>query len=213
MIPRAEARSFLESPPMHRLVLASDNPGKLREFTALLAPLDLEVVAQRALGIAPAEEPHVTFLENALAKARHAAAAAGLPALADDSGVCCPALGGAPGVRSARFAGMPGDDAANNDELLRRLEGAADRSAHYVCVLVAVRAADDPEPVVADARWSGQILQAPRGRGGFGYDPLFWLPTMRCTAAELAPEAKNRLSHRGQAMAELERKLRAYWAA
>jgi XTP/dITP diphosphohydrolase len=196
---------------MQRLVLASDNPGKLREFAALLAPLELEVVAQRALGIAPAQEPHATFLENALAKARHAAEASGLPALADDSGVCCPALGGAPGVRSARFAGKPGDDAANNAELLRHLTGVGDRRAHYVCVLVAVRDAGDPEPVVADGRWFGQILEAPRGSGGFGYDPLFWLPDMGCTAAELAPDTKNRLSHRGRAMADLEGKLRACW--
>lgn len=192
-----------------RLVLASSNAGKLREFRALLAPLAFEVVSQGELGVAAAAEPHTTFIENALAKARHAAAVSGLPALADDSGLCCAALAGAPGVRSARFAGENATDEQNNAALLRKLAGAADRRGHYVCVLVALRSADDPEPVIADARWHGEIVAAARGANGFGYDPHFLLPELRCTAAELAPEHKNRVSHRGQAMAELARKLAA----
>ena len=194
---------------MQRLVLASDNAGKLREFRALLAPLAFEVIAQGELGIAPAPEPHPTFIENALAKARHAAAASGLPALADDSGLCCVALGGAPGVRSARFAGEPGDDQRNNDELLRQLQGAGERRAHYVCVLVLARAADDPEPLIAEGRWHGSIARAPRGGGGFGYDPLFEpLDGGGRSAAELDAEEKNRVSHRGRALRELVRRLR-----
>lgn len=197
---------------MLRLVLASDNPGKLREFGALLAPLAIEVVPQGALGIAPADEPHLTFVENALAKARHASAASGLPALADDSGLCCAALGGAPGVRSARFAGPAATDADNNAELLRRLAGATDRSAHYTCVLVALRRADDPEPVIAHGYWFGRIIDDARGTNGFGYDPLFLLPELGVTAAELDPEHKNRISHRALAFAELSSALRARWA-
>jgi XTP/dITP diphosphohydrolase len=195
---------------VQRLVLASDNAGKLREFRALLAPLSFEVVAQGELGIGAAPEPHPTFMENALAKARHAAAASGLPALADDSGLCCVALGGAPGVRSARFAGEPGDDERNNVELLRRLAGVDDRRAHYVCVLVLTRTAADPEPVLAEGRWYGLIAAAPRGSGGFGYDPLFEpLDCAGRSAAELASEEKNRISHRARALRELVDRLRA----
>jgi XTP/dITP diphosphohydrolase len=193
-----------------RVVLASSNVGKLREFAALLAVLDLEVIAQSELDIAAAAEPHLTFLENALAKARHASKFSGLPALADDSGLCVSALKGAPGVHSARFAGPTADDAANNAELLRRLQDHGDRRAHYTCVLVAVASADDPEPLVADAHWQGEILQSPRGAGGFGYDPLFFVPERGCTAAELPAEEKNRISHRGQALRELVRRL-AVW--
>ncbi len=196
---------------MRRLVLASDNPGKLREFDALLAPSGIEVIAQGALGIRAAAEPHATFVENALAKARHAAAASGLAALADDSGLCCAALDGEPGVRSARFAGEAATDADNNRKLLLRLAGVADRRAHYTCVLVAVRSAHDPEPLIAEARWHGEVIDAPRGANGFGYDPLFWLPDLGCTAAELAPEQKNRISHRALALAELARKLKVCW--
>lgn len=192
---------------MRRLVLASGNAGKLREFRALLAPLQIEVISQAELAIEPAEEPYATFVENALTKARHAAAASGLPALADDSGLSCPALGGLPGVRSARFAGDGASDADNNAELLRRLKGAADRSGHYTCVLVALCSADDPEPVIAEGRWQGEIVDVPRGSHGFGYDPHFLLPDLGLTAAELEPEHKNRISHRGLAMAELVRKL------
>jgi XTP/dITP diphosphohydrolase len=193
-----------------RVVLASSNAGKLREFSDLLAGLDFDVVAQGDLGIESADEPHLTFRENALAKARHASECSGLPALADDSGLCVAALQGAPGVRSARFAGPTADDAANNAELLRRLRDHRDRRAHYTCVLVAVASADDPEPLVADARWPGEILQSPRGSGGFGYDPLFLVPERGCTAAELSAEDKNRISHRGLALRELVRQLAAW---
>lgn len=196
---------------MRRLVLASDNPGKLREFAALLAPLGIEVLPQRCLGVAAADEPHVTFLENALAKARHASASTGLPALADDSGLCCAALDGLPGVRSARFAGRGAGDAANNAALVRALAPHADRRAHYTCVLVAVRGASDPEPLVTDARWAGEVIEAPRGAFGFGYDPHFWLPDRGCTAAELPPEVKNRISHRALAMREMARRLALDW--
>ncbi|MCS6945373.1 MAG: RdgB/HAM1 family non-canonical purine NTP pyrophosphatase [Sutterellaceae bacterium] len=194
-----------------RLVIASNNAGKLRELQALLAPAGVEVIAQAALGIAGAEEPHRTFVENALAKARHAARASGLPALADDSGLCCVALGGAPGVRSARFAGEGASDADNNAELVRRLAPYADRRAHYVCVLVALAHADDPEPLLAEARWYGTIVDEPRGHGGFGYDPHFFLPQLGQTAAQLAPAHKNAISHRGQALAALREKLRNHW--
>ena len=196
---------------MKRLVLASGNAGKLREFRELLAPLSVEVISQAELAIATAEEPFATFIENALAKARHASAASGLPALADDSGLSCPALGGAPGVRSARFAGVDATDAQNNAHLLRQLDGHADRSGHYTCVLVAVRAADDPEPLIAEARWYGRILKAPRGDGGFGYDPYFLIPELDRTAAELTTEHKNRISHRGQAMALLAEQIAERW--
>lgn len=196
---------------MRRLVLASDNPGKLREFRALLTPLAIEIVAQRELGVTPADEPHETFVENALAKARHASRQTRLPALADDSGLCCVALQGAPGVRSARFAGDGASDADNNAELVRRLAATADRRAHYTCVLVALRMHDDPEPLITDARWHGKIVAAPRGANGFGYDPHFWLPELGSTAAELDPAHKNRISHRGLAMAEMARRLAHAW--
>ena len=196
---------------MKRLVLASGNAGKLREFRALLAPLSLQVISQAELAIAPAEEPHPTFIENALAKARHASAASGLPALADDSGLSCVALDGAPGVRSARFAGEHASDADNNAALLRALAPHADRRGHYTCVLVALRAPDDPEPVIAEAHWHGEIVQVPRGAHGFGYDPHFLLPDLGLTAAELAPAHKNRISHRGLAMADLAQRLAARW--
>jgi XTP/dITP diphosphohydrolase len=190
---------------MRRLVLASSNPGKVREIRALLDPLGIEVLLQSALGIADAEEPHETFLENALAKARHASRAAGLPALADDSGLCVDALGGAPGVHSAYFAGKEGDretrDARNNQKLLASLGN--ERAAHYRCVIVLVRAADDPQPLVAEGRWHGEIARTPLGVNGFGYDPYFYVPALGRTAAELDPAHKNRVSHRGQALARL----------
>jgi XTP/dITP diphosphohydrolase len=194
-----------------RIVLASGNAGKLREFQALVAPLGIELISQKALGVSDAEEPFFSFLENALAKARHASAATGLPALADDSGICVRALGGAPGVHSARYAAMAGgehSDAANNARLLLELARHQDRAACYVCVLVLVRHVNDPYPLVADARWDGQVIEAPRGEGGFGYDPHFWLPEEGMTAAELAPERKNALSHRGRAMRQLLERLR-----
>ena len=176
--------------PLRRLVLASNNGGKLREFRRLLAPLAIDVVAQGELGIPEADEPHVTFVENALAKARHASALAQLPALADDSGVCVSALGGAPGVQSARYAGEPKSDARNNAALVAALAGVADRRAHYSCVLVLVRHADDPEPIITEGRWHGTIIDAPRGAGGFGYDPHFLDPESGLTAAELPLETR-----------------------
>jgi XTP/dITP diphosphohydrolase len=186
-----------------RLVLASGNAGKLREFHRLLAPLGIDVVAQSALGIAETDEPHVTFVENALAKARHASAHAKLPALADDSGICVRALAGAPGVQSARYAGEPKSDARNNAKLVAALAGVADRRAHYACVLTLVRHERDPEPIIAEGAWHGTVIDAPRGAGGFGYDPHFLDAATGLTAAELPLERKNELSHRGQAMRAL----------
>jgi len=197
---------------LEKLVLASSNPGKQREIGALLAPLGIEVVPQAALGIAEAEEPHETFLENALAKARHASRASGLPALGDDSGLCVDALGGEPGVHSAYYAGRQGSreqrDAANNAKLLAALSNKADRRAHFACVMVLMRHADDPQPLVAEGNWHGEIGRAARGANGFGYDPLFVLPGRGCSSAELLAEEKNRISHRGQALARLLDRLR-----
>ena len=190
------------------LVLASNNSGKLNEFNAMLAPIGFDVHAQREFNVPEAEEPHPTFIENALAKARHAARLTGLPALADDSGICANALGGAPGVLSARYAGEPKSDGRNNEKLIADLAAHADKSAYYYCVLVLVRHADDPQPVIVEGRWDGEIIAAPRGRGGYGYDPYFRLPALDKTAAELAPAEKNRLSHRGQALRILVEKLR-----
>jgi XTP/dITP diphosphohydrolase len=192
-----------------RLVLASGNAGKLREFRRLLTPLAIEVIPQAELGIPEAEEPHVTFVENALAKARHASAHSGLPALADDSGICVRALGGAPGVQSARYAGEPRSDARNNARLIEALQGVADRRAHYACLLVLVHHAADPEPIIAEGDWHGTIVDAARGDGGFGYDPHFLDATTGLTAAELPLERKNTLSHRGRAMRALIAKLLA----
>ncbi len=192
-----------------RLVLASGNEGKLREFRRLLAPLGIEVMPQAELGIPEAPEPHVTFIENALAKARHASAHARLPALADDSGVCVRALGGAPGVQSARYAGEPKSDARNNARLIAELKDVADRRAHYVCLLVLVRHAEDPEPVIAEGAWHGRIIDAPRGEGGFGYDPHFLDEASGLTGAELPLAQKNAISHRGKAMRALLERLRS----
>jgi len=192
-----------------KLVLASGNPGKLREFGQMLAPFDFEVLPQSAFGVPEAEEPHVTFVENAIAKARHAARLTGLPALADDSGLCVSALGGAPGVYSARYGGEPKSDARNNEKLLADLAGVADRRAHYVAVLVLMRHADDPQPIVTEGEWHGRIIDTPRGAGGFGYDPYFLVPDAGLTAAELSHDEKNRRSHRGQALAQLIARLKA----
>jgi len=189
------------------LVLASNNAGKLAEFAQLLAPLGFAIKSQRELDIPEAEEPFGTFVENALAKARHASQLSGLPALADDSGICVPALGGVPGVQSARYAGEPRSDAANNAKLVRDIAAHADKSAYYYCVLVMVRHADDPQPIIADGVWHGQLIEQPRGQGGFGYDPYFFLPSLGKTAAELSAEEKNKLSHRGQALRALINKL------
>lgn len=191
---------------MRKLVLASGNSGKLVELRELLAGSDVELTAQTELGIGDAEETGSTFVENAILKARHAARTAGLPALADDSGLCVDALGGAPGLYSARYAGMHGDNAANNAKLLRDLDGIADarRGAHFTCVLALLRSADDPDPIIAIGRWHGRVLHAPRGENGFGYDPVF-LPDDGdgLASAELEPAVKNRISHRGQALAKL----------
>ncbi len=192
----------------NKLVLASGNPGKIREIARLLSPLGLEVVPQSALGIAPAEEPHPTFVENALAKARHASVATGLPALADDSGICVTALGGAPGVYSARYAGPSATDARNNARLLEALAAVSDRRAHYYCVIVMLRQHDDPQPIIAEGEWHGEILRAPRGSGGFGYDPLFLDPGAGLSGAQMPPSQKNRVSHRGKAMRKLLRALK-----
>jgi XTP/dITP diphosphohydrolase len=188
---------------MHRLVLASGNEGKLREFRRLLAPYAIDVAAQDELKVPEAEEPHPTFVENALAKARNASRHAGLPALADDSGICVVALGGAPGVQSARYAGDPRSDARNNAKLIDALAGVHDRRAHYACVLVVVTHPDDPEPVIAEGRWHGRVVDRPRGSGGFGYDPHFEDLSSGLTGAELPLERKNALSHRGKAMRAL----------
>jgi len=188
---------------MQKLVLASNNAGKVKEFKALLAPLNFEVIPQGELGIPAAEEPHYTFVENALAKARHASAASGLPALADDSGICAHALNGEPGVLSARYAGEPADDVANNQKLIQNLLAHTDRGAHYVCALVMVNSANDPEPLVVQTRWYGQIVDQAKGSNGFGYDPYFFLPELGLTVAELEPAKKNLISHRGLALREL----------
>lgn len=193
---------------MQKLVLASNNAGKVREFQALLAPLNFEVIPQGVLGIAAADEPHDTFIENALEKARHASRASGLPALADDSGICAHALNGRPGVYSARYAGQNGNDVANNQKLISELSHLSDRSAHYVCALVLVNSADDPNPLVVETSWHGLVVDEPKGDNGFGYDPHFFLPELNKTAAELDPTQKNAISHRGQALRELISKLK-----
>lgn len=194
---------------MEKLVLASNNAGKLKEFAALLAPLGVEVIPQGRLNVPECAEPHHTFLENALEKARHASRITGLPAMADDSGICVAALGGQPGVLSARYAGESKSDARNNAHLIGQLQGQSNRRAWYYCVLVLVRHADDPQPLVADGAWYGEVVDEPRGAGGFGYDPHFYLPDFACSAAELPAEQKNRVSHRGQAMQALLAKLQA----
>ena len=197
---------------MKKLILASNNAKKMKELNALLTPLGFEVIPQGQLGIPEAEEPHCTFVENALAKARHAARLSGLPALADDSGLCVKALGGAPGVISARYGGEPKSDARNNEKLLAELGELGergDRAAHFVSVIAVVRHADDPQPLIAEGEWHGEILPALRGDGGFGYDPLFYLPEYDKTAAELDADTKNRVSHRGRAMQKLIERLPA----
>lgn len=194
---------------MQKLVIASNNPGKLREFQHMLSPLGIEVLTQAQLGISEAEEPHVTFIENALAKARHVSRLSGQPSLADDSGICVAALGGAPGVFSARYAGEPKSDQRNNEKLLGDMQGVADRRAHYYCVLVMVRHADDPQPIIAEGEWHGEIALEQRGDGGFGYDPLFWLPELGKMSAELTRDEKHEISHRGKAMRVLLQRLSA----
>ena len=205
-----------------KLVLASNNAKKLVELQQLLAGLPIELVCQGALGVVEADEPHHTFVENALAKARHAARTAGLAAIADDSGLCVDALGGAPGVQSAVFAPLPAaagerearrraQDGANNELLLQRMAGQGDRACRFVSTLVALRHADDPEPLIASGRWQARLLDAPRGAGGFGYDPLVWIEPLGAAVAELAPEAKNRVSHRALAAAQMRGLMRDAW--
>lgn len=221
-----------------KLVLASNNAKKLKELSSLLSPLAIELVTQGSLGVAEAEEPHITFIENARAKARHAAQATGLPAMADDSGLCVHALGGHPGVQSAVYAPCPdgasgtsgisantagtlagssreaqraAQDAANNALLLKNLQGVTDRRASFVCALVAVRAADDPEPLLAFGRWPGEIISQPQGEGGFGYDPLMFIPALGQTAAQLPADVKNRHSHRAIAAEQMLSLMRSAW--
>ncbi len=183
-----------------KIILASGNKGKLREFRQMLEPLGYEVHPQSEFNVTEAEEPFFTFVENALAKARHVSRQTGLPAIADDSGICANALGGKPGVLSARYAGDPKSDDRNNQKLIADLAGCEDKTANYYCVLVYVRSADDPQPIIADGTWSGVIVDEPRGENGFGYDPYFLLPEFGKTAAELTPDEKNAISHRGQAL-------------
>ena len=197
---------------MNKIVIATGNAHKLQEISALLQPLGIEAVSQSAFNVPEAAEPHCTFIENALAKARHAARLTGLPALADDSGLCVEALGGVPGVISAIYAGEPRSDARNNEKLLAAMQGVADRRAHYHCALVLLRHADDPQPLIAEGQWHGVILEAARGVGGFGYDPLFLDPGLGRTVAEISAADKNRVSHRGKALQRLLQKLNALLA-
>ena len=194
---------------LEKLVIASNNQGKLREINALLAPLSIEVIPQSVFNAGEIDEPHGTFVENALAKARHASRCLGLPALADDSGICVSALNGAPGVNSSRYAGEPKSDDRNNLKLIEALKNNSDRRAYYYCVIVLVRHADDPQPIIVDGSWYGEIVDQPRGEGGFGYDPYFFVPEFDKTSAELTAEQKNKISHRGQALAHLVEILRA----
>jgi XTP/dITP diphosphohydrolase len=193
------------------IVLASGNSGKLKEFSALLKPLGLTVIPQASLNISEAPEPHPTFVENALAKARHASALAGMPAIADDSGLCVRALNGAPGIVSARYAQSEQgarSDLANNQKLVQALHQMSDRRAWYVAVLVFLTHADDPQPIIAEANWFGEIVDHPMGENGFGYDPHFFIAEHGCTVAQLNPVLKNAVSHRGQAMKILLSKLK-----
>lgn len=197
-----------------KIVLASNNAKKLGELQALFAPLGVELVTQGSLGIPEAEEPFESFVENALTKARHAARASGLPALADDSGLAVEALGGAPGVLSARYAtlfGRPKSDAENNAVLLEKMADLDDRRARFVCALVAVRSAEDPEPLIAMGRWQGEILRAAQGEGGFGYDPLMFIPALGASVAQLSAVQKNALSHRALASVDLLQQMREAW--
>ena len=193
---------------MKKLVIASNNPGKLREIERILQPLGMEILPQSAFNIPEAEEPYCTFIENCLTKARHASELSGLPALADDSGICVDALNGAPGVYSARFAGEPKSDDRNNEKLIELLKHETNRKAHYYCVIILVRYPHDPQPIIAEGAWHGEIIDTPRGSGGFGYDPYFLVPSLGKTGAELPLDVKNGMSHRGQALAALVEKLK-----
>lgn len=195
---------------MRKLVIASNNAGKLKEIQKILLPFDIEAVSQANLGVTETDEPFETFVENALAKARHASRSTKLPSLADDSGICVSALGGAPGVHSARYAGEPKSDERNNQKLTQLLKTHVDRRAYYYCAIVLIRHADDPQPIIVDGSWHGEIVQTPRGEGGFGYDPYFFLPDLNMTAAELPMEQKNAISHRGKALRKLGELLTQY---
>ncbi len=195
-----------------KIVLASGNQGKVREFTSLFADYGVDVIAQKELGVEDVPETGTTFVENAIIKARHAAEVTGLPAIADDSGLVVDALGGAPGIYSARYAGDNANDGDNIDKLLAALDGEVNRKAHFFCTLVFMRHADDPVPLVSQGKWQGEILKARQGDGGFGYDPVFNLPSHNCTAAELESGEKNRVSHRGKALAILLDNMRAAFA-
>lgn len=186
-----------------KIVLASNNAGKLREFKQILEPLGIEIIPQGDLNIPASDEPFDTFLENALLKARHASRASGLPALADDSGICVDALNGAPGIYSARFSGENATDALNNQKLIEQLQGINNRHAHYVCLLALVKHPKDPEPLIAQGNWHGLVVDSPKGAGGFGYDPHFYLPDLQMCAAELSADLKNQHGHRGQALQKL----------
>jgi XTP/dITP diphosphohydrolase len=196
-------------PIMQQIVLASGNAGKLREFNQVLADLNIEVVPQSKFEVGEVEETGLTFVENAILKARHVSRVSGLPALADDSGLEVDALNGAPGIYSARFSGEGATDARNNAKLLELLAGKpeSERSARFQCVLVYLRHPEDPTPLICQGSWEGRILEAPQGDNGFGYDPLFWVPECQCSSAQLAPEQKNQRSHRGQAVAEFVRRM------
>lgn len=189
--------------PLTKLVIASNNQGKLHEIRSLLDPLAIEVFPQSEFNIPEVDEPFHTFVENALTKARNASRHAGLPALADDSGICVNVLNGDPGVKSARFAGEPKSDQRNNQKLVDNLKNHTDRRAYYYCIIVLLRHPDDPQPIIVDGTWQGEIILEPKGQGGFGYDPYFFLPELGKTAAELPAEQKNRISHRGKALAKL----------
>ncbi len=195
---------------MRKLVIASNNAGKLKEIQKILLPFDIEAVSQANLGVTETDEPFETFVENALAKARNASRSTKLPSLADDSGICVSALGGAPGVHSARYAGEPKSDERNNQKLTQLLKAHVDRRAYYYCAIVLIRHADDPQPIIVDGSWHGEIVQTPRGEGGFGYDPYFFLPDLNMTAAELPMEQKNAISHRGKALRKLGELLTQY---
>lgn len=188
---------------LKKLVIASSNKGKLSEFSALLGSFRINILPQSHFDVPEVDEPHPTFIENALVKARQACHYTGLPALADDSGICVNALDGAPGVLSARYAGEPKSDQRNNQKLIEKLRDASDRGAYYYCVIVLLQHAEDPRPIIAEGLWRGEIIMTPRGEGGFGYDPYFLIPELKKTAAELQPDIKNKISHRGKALASL----------
>jgi XTP/dITP diphosphohydrolase len=190
-----------------KIVLASLNPGKLKEFKAIFEPLQVELIAQQDLQIAAAAEPYLSFVENALGKARQASAISGLPSLADDSGICVNALNGAPGIYSARYAGPNANDAQNNAQLLKDLKHEINRQAKYVCALVYIRYPEDPEPIIATGSWFGEVIDEARGSLGFGYDPHFYLPDQKLTAAELDPMIRNQISHRARAIQDLLKKI------